>query len=294
LGLPTIIGIEGLLDHVRDGDVVEVDAFRGTVTWVEDGPRQERDRVAVPSQNHTPDVIGAKAYNLGVVRSLGFNVPEFVVLEFEVVRSLLEGFAAKEDLQQVERAVARIGLAPGETVAIRSSSVGEDGEGGSLAGEFRSLLRVSRERLAEALREFVRGNGVGQRGNAYRGALIVQRMITAEYAGVCLTLDQRTGRGNAVIIELVAGDNEAITSGSVVPDRLVVDRFTGDVLEAERHGTGPHEDAIDVAALVQQFLTLEARFGKPLDIEWAWANRQLYVLQARPIVQEVAEMRCGS
>ena len=39
-----------------------------------------------------------------------------------------------------------------------------------------------------------------------------------------------------------------------------------------------------MAALVQQFLTLEARVGKPLDIEWAFADRKLYILQARPIV----------
>lgn len=284
LGLPTIIGIEGLLDGVRDGDVVEVDAFRGTVTRLERGPEPDRNGLSVPAPAHAPDVIGAKAYNLGVVRSLGFNVPEFVVLGFEAVRHLLERPAEEEGLRQVERAVAQIGLAPGETVAVRSSSVGEDGESGSLVGEFHSLLHVRRDRVAEALREFVRGNRVGKRGGSYRGSLIVQRMIAAEYVGVCLTLDQRTGRGNAVILELAGGDNEAITSGAVVPDRLVVDRLTGDILEAERHCPRLREAAIDLPALVRQFLTLEAHFGQPLDIEWAWANRKLYILQARPIV----------
>jgi len=40
-----------------------------------------------------------------------------------------------------------------------------------------------------------------------------------------------------------------------------------------------------VAGLVQQFLTLEAHFGQPLDIEWALAEGKLYILQVRPIVQ---------
>ena len=43
--------------------------------------------------------------------------------------------------------------------------------------------------------------------------------------------------------------------------------------------------SIDIAGLVRQFLTLEARFGKPLDIEWALAQGELYILQARPIVE---------
>jgi phosphoenolpyruvate synthase/pyruvate phosphate dikinase len=277
LGIPTVIGIEGLLGAVRDGDVLAVDAFRGTVTPVE--------RRAAAGCNGTAaaaaDVIGAKAYNLGVVRALGFCVPEYEVLPFETAQRLLDSPTDEEGLRQVERSVARIGLAPGETVAVRSSAVGEDGAGQSLAGEFHSLLRVDPDGVAEALREFARANLAGKRGNEYRGSLIVQRMVVGEWAGVCLTLDRRTGRDNAVIIEMAPGNNEAITGGSVVPDRLVVDRLTGDFLEAERHGDGPA--AVDVGALVKQFLTLEAHFGTPLDIEWAWAKGKLYILQARPI-----------
>jgi phosphohistidine swiveling domain-containing protein len=279
LGIPTIIGIEGLLEQVHDGDVVEVDAFRGTVTRVASGPVPKA--YAVPEAG--PAVLGAKAENLAVVRSLGFNVPEFVVLPLETVRGFLDQSIEPDGAVSLQGVVARLGMAPGDKVAIRSSSVNEDGADGSLAGEYRSLLHVPGDRVAEALREFVRSNDVGKRGNAYDGSLILQRMIAADYAGVCLTLDPRTGHGNAVILEIVAGDNDALTSGTVVPDRWVVDRLTGDILEAERPGTGLREAGIDVAALVQQFLTLEATFGQPLDIEWAWANRQLYILQARPI-----------
>jgi phosphohistidine swiveling domain-containing protein len=273
LGLPTIIGIAGLLDRVHDGDHVEVDAFRGTVTLL-DGPETSAVTVA-----QAPDVVGAKAYNLGVVRALGFLVPDFVVLAGDTLQRLLDGPDTADGLRQVERAVARLGLAPGETVAVRSSALGEDGDHGSLAGSFRSRLHVRREDVADALRELARVNGGGD-----SGAIIVQRMIAAEYGGVCLTLDRRTGRGNAVILEMVAGDNVGVTAGSVVPDRVVVDRLTGDVLEAERHCARLREAAIDVAGLVRQFLTLESRFGKPLDVEWAWAEGRLYILQARPIV----------
>jgi pyruvate,water dikinase len=261
--------------------VLEVDAFRGTVMRVEGGSGAD---VAAAGPAHAADQHGAKAENLAVVRSLGFNVPEFVVLPFDTVRRLLDNPADPEGLRQVEKAVARLGLGPGDTVAVRSSAAAEDRADGSLAGEFHSLLHVRGDRVAEALREFGRSNGAGKRGQPYRGGLILQRMIAADYAGVCLTLDGRTGHGNAVILEMVAGDNDALTSGAAVPDRLVVDRHTGDILEAERRCARLREAAVDVAGLVQQFLTLEARFGQPLDIEWAWAQRKLYILQARPIV----------
>jgi hypothetical protein len=74
----------------------------------------------------------------------------------------------------------------------------------------------------------------------------------------------------------------------------VVDRLTGDILEADRRCPELRQAAIDLAALVQQFLTLEARFGQPLDIEWVWADGKLYILQARPIVYQAARVPCDA
>jgi len=83
---------------------------------------------------------------------------------------------------------------------------------------------------------------------------------------------------------MTAGGNQGITGGTVRPERVVVDRHTGDILDEERRSDHPHRQGVDIAWMAQQFLSLEARFGKPLDIEWALAGRELYILQARPIV----------
>jgi phosphohistidine swiveling domain-containing protein len=277
LGVPTIIGIEGLLDRVHDGDLLAVDAYEGTVTLP-----AAADSGAV-AHSHAPDVIGTKAARLFQVRSLGFHVPDFEALEFDAVRQ-----ACGDETRLAELAAAalrRLGLGAHERLAVRSSAVGEDGDEGSLAGEFTSFLHVEASRLPDALREFVARNGSGNRGHAYRGGVIVQRMLAPHYAGVCLTRDSRTGRGDAVVLEMTAGDNEAVTAGTACPDRFVVDRLTGDLLEADRRCPGLAGAAIDVTGLAQQFLTLEARFGKPMDVEWAWADGKLYVLQARPVVR---------
>jgi len=179
--------------------------------------------------------------------------------------------------------LAQLGLSNGDKLALRSSAVSEDRADGSSAGEYHSLLNVGRDQVAAALRKFVNSNRFDRNGAAYRGSVIVQRMVQADCAGVCLTQEARTGHGDAVILEMTAGGNAGVTGGTVRPDRVVVDRLTGDILHEDRRCAKLRGRAIDVAKMVQQFLTLETRFGRPLDIEWAQAGPDLYILQARPI-----------
>src|ERR1019366_4563972 len=184
----------------------------------------------------------------------------------------------------VRRVLSTLALSDGEKLAVRSSSISEDQEDGSGAGQYRSLMHIKQSRLAAALRDFMASNQARRGTHAYRGSVIVQRMVQADCAGVCLTNDRRTGNRDAVIIEMAAGGNAGVTGGIVRPDRLVVDRLTGDILEEERRCPVLRGRAVDVTGMVRQFLTLESRFGMPLDIEWALAGRELYILQARPIV----------
>jgi pyruvate,water dikinase len=268
---------------VRDGDIVDVDANHGIVKIVGEKSRVPRAELPTPPVDSV-EVIGPKAYNLGVVRSMGFSVPEYLVLDYDGVRRVVQRGVTSQTKQAIRRAVERIGLPTDGKLALRSSAVCEDRESGSSAGDFRSLLNIDREQVAMALREFVQCNRVGKSGTSYRGSIIVQRMIAADCAGVCLTLDHRTGVRNSVIIEMKAGSNESITNGSGSHDRVFVDRLTGDILEEKRRTAGLPQAGLDLGRIVQQFLTLESRFGRPLDIEWAIAGRQLYILQVRPIV----------
>jgi phosphohistidine swiveling domain-containing protein len=277
LGVPTIVGIEDLLESVRDGDRLEVDAIRGVVTVM-----RAREQTSSPSTFlvATSERAGAKAHNLERVRSLGFTTPEFVLLACEDALRIAGEPASDASRRVVRATLAALALSNGATLALRSSAADEDGSQGSCAGKYRSLLHVSKTKLADAVCRFVKTNHLDN-GAGYRGSIIVQRMIDADFAGVCLTREPRAGRDNALILELKTGGNQAITAGQVRPDRFVIDRLTGDILD--EHRSSPASAGVQIHPLVKQFLELEVRFGRPLDIEWAVEDGKLYILQARPI-----------
>lgn len=314
LGVPTIIGIDGLLETVKDGDWVELDAERGIVRLLHErnakviAPRREgaeieltphsligsaarsgsRLRQGSPRQEKggRAGTIGPKASNLELVRSLGFEVPDFVVVDYEQIKGAANQPNSEPCRLLAQETSVALGARRGDSLAVRSSAIVEDCDRGSAAGAFTSLLDVRSDDLEGALRDFIRRNDAGWQGVAYAGSVIVQRMVDADHAGVCLTRDARTGYGDAIIVELAGRSNVGITSGTTRPHRIVVDRRTGDILDEV--GTCEGLAPGFVGRLVRQMLSLEMRFGKPLDIEWAAKAGAFYILQVRPIVDTTA------
>ena len=72
------------------------------------------------------------------------------------------------------------------------------------------------------------GQGIDPR--AVRLAVVVQRMVLAEVAGVLFTADPVTGRRSQAVIDAAPGLGEAVVSGAVNPDHFVVDTTTSAVL----------------------------------------------------------------
>jgi len=104
-----------------------------------------------------------------------------------------------------------------------------------------------------------------------------------------------------IVIESSFGLGEAIVSGKVSPDHFVVDRDSLDIVEKiisrkqlmitqdgevetpESKQTQSSLNDEQVKNLAQLGLEIERFYGAPQDIEWAFAEGQFYVLQARPI-----------
>ena len=147
-------------------------------------------------------------------------------------------------------------------------------------------------------------NGIAQEGVAL--AVVVQAMVESEASGVLFTANPLTGNRLETVIDATLGLGEALVSGQVEPDQYVVDSDAGRIVEKRlgakalairgQAGGGTvtvHDDAAGVQALPDAAILELARLGKrverelydgaPQDIEWAWAEGRLYLLQARAI-----------
>ncbi len=244
--------------------------------------------------------VGGKARGLSTLFTVGARVPPgFVIL----ARALDEALGAPDEpalrpalelrgefALEVEQALRRLGSGP---VAVRSSGVDEDGGARSFAGIHDTFLSVDGlpEILASIRRCWCsafseRARAYGQRDGATeqpRMAVVVQHMVAAQVAGVAFSCDPVARRRDRVVIEAVPGLGDALVSGRVAPDRAVLDR-AGVILSLELAKDRARCLTAGLAREVAHATaTLEARLGHPVDVEWAWAEDQLHLLQVRPV-----------
>ena len=202
-------------------------------------------------------------------------------------------------------------------VAVRSSASAEDLPGHSFAGQHDTFLGIGG--LSECLDavkkcwaslwttrafEYRARNGVEHAGADM--AVIIQRLIPADASGVIFTVDPLTGRRDRIVIESTFGLGEPLVAGKVTPDRTVLsrpglevvashtaDKTTASVLRPphgivertvppDRVGEPSLDDGVPVR-LGRLALEAEQVFGCPLDIEFALAGGEPYLLQARPV-----------
>jgi rifampicin phosphotransferase len=217
---------------------------------------------------------------------------------------------------EVRAAYGRVAWDGEMSVAVRSSATAEDLAGASFAGQQETFLNV---RGAEALTEAVKRCWASlwtARAMAYRRrqglapetvslAVVVQRMVEAEAAGVMFTANPANGRRDQAAISAAWGLGESVVSGSVTPDSMVVEKENGRVISREtsdkkvmtvytESGTEERpvpearrqEEVLDdelAAQLVRYGARIEELYGTPQDIEWALSDGELFILQARPI-----------
>ena len=200
-------------------------------------------------------------------------------------------------------------------VAVRSSATAEDLPGFSFAGQQDTFLNViGLDALTEAVvacwSSLWTARAIGYRArNAipHAGvalAVVVQRMVAAEASGVLFTANPLTGQRDEAVIDATLGLGEALVAGHVEPDHYVLEPETGRILDRvlgakavaiygqAEGGTVTREiAAADRSALADAHLRelarlgmkIEARFESPQDIEWAFAEGRLHILQTRPI-----------
>jgi rifampicin phosphotransferase len=202
--------------------------------------------------------------------------------------------ALRAPLERLSREMASAQDRP-PRLAVRSSAIAEDSAGASFAGLHDTELDLAAADVEPAVlrcwASLWSDRAVGyraRRGLALDGgamAVVVQALVPALAAAVAFTRHPVTGRSDQVLINAVPGLGEAMVSGTVTPDTIVVDKSDRSVVEFSvgDSGGGPalSDDVLD--ELVALCLDVERAFGAPVDIEAAHASDGWYLLQARPI-----------
>lgn len=223
------------------------------------------------------------------------------------------GELAPDLAESLRDAYVRLGGGP---VAVRSSATAEDLAEASFAGQQDTYLNVVGE---DALLTAVRDCWASlwsDRAIWYRAehgvaaddvslAVVVQKLVPADAAGVMFTANPANGRTEETVITAAWGLGEAVVSGLVDTDTVVVDTDARRVVSSvvadkalridpvaertastatsadQRHAAVLSEaDALRLADLGTR---IEAHFGAPQDIEWVLAGGEFGIVQSRPI-----------
>ena len=231
------------------------------------------------------------------------------------IQSLIAQGAVPGDIaQMIRQSYGELGVdAP---VAVRSSATAEDLPGASFAGQMETYLNVrGGDDVIVAVRRcwasLWTGRAIGYRQrHGIRPedasiAVVVQQLVLAEVAGVLFTVNPVTGARDELVINAAWGLGEAIVSGRVTPDTIIINKQTGAIASQDiaskdlmtvRFDQGTREEPVPAgkrkrAALepVQAMelsrlgVKIEQLYGQPMDIEWAMCNGRIFIVQARPV-----------
>jgi len=274
---------------VPPGFVLTVDFFKPWLTHIQNHPAWEKTLSQYP-ENLKENTDALKAACLAL--QLNEQQAETLAIALEVLK--------EEDNTPL--------------FAVRSSSPEEDLEQASSAGGYVTSLGVKESEVLEAIRlsfaslfderVFVYKQSHDFPIEEPRIAVIIMKQLPAQTAGVAFSLNPLNNSYDEAVINANFGLGESVVSGMVSPDQFVVDKVTSEILDRKigdketaiwlSPGGGTHEEPANgrsqacisdhkVAEVTKLLNVVEAIYQKPIDIEWAYINGNLYLLQARPI-----------
>jgi phosphohistidine swiveling domain-containing protein len=199
-------------------------------------------------------------------------------------------------------------------VVVRSSAPEEDSAKASFAGLHESYINLQGlDRIMEHIRlvwaslwsdaALLYRKELGLQVEKSSMAVLVQEIVGGERSGVIFGMNPNNF--SQVVLEAVYGLNAGLVDGTVEPDRWLLDRKTGrlvDHIEPNRENrlvpadegtrleslplhlrTKPPLDGDEPARLYRLVMKAESHFGSPQDVEWTFRDQGLHVLQSRPI-----------
>lgn len=247
---------------------------------------------------------GGKARGLLWLKAYQYPVPDFYLIAHKTIEKWLvqvdiqhksdfHGVKKNQLLELIRNELSKTEEHLWSGVAVRSSALDEDGQEDSFAGIHESVLNVNgRAAGAKAICEVIE-SGYSDIAMAYRNsrelsgknhfpALIVQKMLKPQFAGVAFTVNLQTSCRKSVWFSATTGTGDQLVAGKIQGDEYVfelgqVKKISGTTTEIKS------EVLIDLAQIC---LEIADRLQHPQDIEWAFDGERLWILQVRPVTTQ--------
>ena len=236
----------------------------------------------------------------------------------EIKQVILNATMPPELATEIQQNYLKMG---GGLVAVRSSATAEDLPEASFAGQQSSFLNVNGEKEVITAVQECWASLFNPRAIFYRHqhgfdhfkvgiAVPIQRMVQSETSGVMFTIEPMTSDRSKIVIEAVYGLGEAIVSGQVETDMYIVDKEGLRISDKKigkqdweliRNLAGGDNDANirvplqpsrqtqqkladdDIITLAKIGKHLEDSYQFPQDIEWAQQDKEIFIVQTRPV-----------
>lgn len=249
------------------------------------------------------NLFGGKGLNLAILTHFGFRVPSAFVIPTKAFDKLMRGGLAEypdahpqEVLKKitfpqdfVDELKSAMACISAKSWAVRSSSTDEDSETHSFAGLQQSVIGIqSIEECLEAIRTvwmsfYARERLLYPTQNdlttpAPSMAVIVQAFVDSEAAGVVFTNHPLEGP-KSVLINVSKGQCANVVDGKAAESLCIEKKMNNCEVFSE------HLSNVQIRGILNTAIQIENKFGHPQDIEFAFENGNLNILQTRDIAQ---------
>lgn len=247
-------------------------------------------------------------------KAIDFSKPtEVTAVSRRIQSMIMKGEISTSLVKSIETSAKTLGA---KYLAVRSSATGEDSKTSAWAGQLDSFLNVIQSNLMENIQKCW-ASLYTPRAMVYRAeksllndealvAVVVQKMVESEVAGVAFSIDPVAQDTNLVVIEAGLGLCEALVSGKITPDRYVfekkAEKITEKIISTQKIkyslntqgknewtkilkniGSSQKLPDSEIKKLVKIIIDIEKHYKSPVDVEWALENSRIFITQSRPI-----------
>ncbi len=265
-------------------------------------------KYVLESKSKDYELMGGKATALAKMEAIIDNIPNWFVVSYTGFD--IDNKCIKEEAKfEIECKLNE--YKDDEYFAIRSSAGNEDSAENSFAGQFDTFLYIKKSQVIEKVLQ-VYMSAFSERIETYRKennieqitipSVIIQKMVKAEKAGVAFGANPVTSNIKEIIVTAVFGLGSGLVDGIATADTYKINgkEIIKNIAKKDYCHIFENESVVqkEVQENIRESQVLEDKeilevvtlvkkaseyFGRFQDIEWAYEEGNLYLLQSRPI-----------